>query len=307
MKKLILFIGCFSILHFAKAQEQAAVFNHYIISPILITPAVAGFSETHQIQVNIHSQFTGFSGAPKTYEVSYNGPIGKTLGIGLGVLSEDIGNTSRLRFQLNYAFRYQFNNVKIGAGFSTEFHTFKVDNSVRQNPFYQPGDLILDEAIGGNKIFDAALGFWATFNDQTFVGLSFQNLIVAKIGEIESGDPQGSFFKYVIFNLGHEFEVQQFSFKLEPSLMLRRIRNTPFQADFNVKASFLDEKLITAVTYHVVNDGAVGLLLGTKIQTFRIYYSYDVSFGDFQQYNSGSHEVTVVFDFAKGKKKNKHD
>ena len=51
-------------------------------------------------------------------------------------------------------------------------------------------------------------------------------------------------------------------------------------------------------------DGKMGgnaaLLLGVKVTAFKIYYAYDVSFLDFQQYNGGGHEVTIAFDFKGG-------
>lgn len=304
MKKLfLLLIASLSILQAALSQEQSAVFSHYPVAPILVNPAVAGFSENHQILMNIRSQWSGFPESPKTYQLSYNGPIGKTLGVGLGLLSETQGPQTLLRFQLNYGFRYKFQDVKLGMGFSTEFYTVKLASSVLDNKLQDLDDPILNDAVDGNRLFDASLGFWGSFKDKTHIGLSFQNLILAKIGDIESGDPEGSFFRFVVFNLGHEIELDQYNFKLIPSLMVRRIKDVPLQADFNLRGSFINDKLIAGVSYRAGVGGAVGLLLGTNIDVFKIYYSYDVAFQDVQQYNNGTHEVTLAFDFSGGKKK----
>ena len=303
MKNIFILIATVFIIKTANAQEQAAVFSHYFLNPILVNPSVAGFDDLHKLQLNIRSQWTGFPESPKSYHIGYNGPIGKTLGVGLGLMSENLGNQSNLRFQMNYAFRYEFKNVKIGAGFSTEFHTIRMAESVMDNPHYQQGDPIVEDAIEGNKIFDASMGFWSQFYENTYVGLSFSNLVVTKIGEIESGDPQGSLFKFVTLNFGHTFDIEQYNFKLTPSLMVQHIKDTPFRADFNIMGSFIDDKLIAGVSYRAGLGGAVGLLLGTNVDVFRIYYSYDVSFQTVQQYNGGTHEVTVAFDFAGGKKK----
>lgn len=306
MKNLLLLIVGVLCFHFGNAQEQAAVFSQYHLSPILLTPAVAGFNDVHQIQMNVRSQWTGFPGSPKTYSVGYNGGIGKTLGVGVGLLSENIGNQSRVRLQLNYAFRYRLRDVKMALGFSTEFHTIKLADSVKENAFYEEGDLRIDEAIEGDRIFDAALGFWGTYKDATHIGLTFPNLVVARIGDIQSGDPQGSLFKFVIFNIGHEFDVDEYNFKLEPSLMIRRVKDVPFQVDFNLVGAFLDEKLVAGLSYRTGIGGEIGILLGTRIDSFKLYYSYGLSFQRFQQYSSGTHEVMVAFDFAKGKKKFDH-
>lgn len=63
--------------------------------------------------------------------------------------------------------------------------------------------------------------------------------------------------------------------------------------DFNLQAGFLNNKLITGLTYRYL--GALGLLLGTELDGFHFYYSYDLSFADFQAYSNGSHELTVGY------------
>ena len=303
MKKLFLLIITLFIFKAAHSQEQSAVFSHYHISPILISPAYAGFTENHQIQMNIRNQWTGFPEAPKSYGIGYNGPIGKTLGLGVGLMSETLGNMTNVRFQLNYAFRYQVRDFKFAAGFSTEFLTRKLAKSVLESPLYDEGDLIIEDAVDGNKIFDASLGFYGTLRENTFIGLTFSNLVVAKIGDIETGSTEGSLFRYVMLHFGHEFEIEQYNFKLRSSLLVQRIKDKPFQADFNLLGSFIDDKLIAGASYRAGLGGSVGLLLGTNIDVFRLYYSYDLTFQNVQKYNGGTHEVTIAFDFEGGKKK----
>ncbi len=313
MKKLLLLINAVALFcTIGQAQQQNAgnttttlstVFSHYHLNPILINPAVAGFNEYHTLQMNIRNQWTGFDGAPKDYLIGYNGPIGKTLGLGANILAEDVGSQSIFRFQLNYAFRYELRGVKLAAGFSTDFYTVKEANSILESPLYESGDVAIENAVEGNRVFDASLGFWSTFKDNTFVGLTFDNLVVAKIGEIESGDPQGSLFRFVILTFGHKFDVEPYNFTIEPSMMLQRIKDKPFQADFNLKGSFINDQLIAGLSYRAGLGGAVGLLLGTRLDVFRLYYSYDVAFQNVQQYNGGTHEVTLAFDFDGGRRR----
>lgn len=303
MKKFFLLIAAIVMIQSAWSQEQAAVFSHYHLNPILISPAVAGYNELHQIHMNIRSQWTGFPESPKSYALGYNGPVSRTLGLGANILSETLGNQTRFRFQLNYAFRYAWEKFKLGAGFSTEFHSLKIARSVIDNPLYESGDQIVEDAVEGNKLFDASLGLWGTISDKSFVGLTFSNLVVAKIGDIEAGESQGAFFNYVILHFGHEFDVPSSGFKIVPSIMINRIKDKPFQADFNIKGSFIQDKLIAGISYRAGLGGAVGLLLGTNIDVFKLYYSYDVSFQNVQQYNGGTHEVTLSFDLDGGRKR----
>ena len=92
MKKLILIISTFCFLATINAQEEA-IFNHYHANPLLINPATAGYDrDHHKIFMNVRNQWAGFTGAPETYSLSYNGPIGSRLGIGALLFTENIAS-----------------------------------------------------------------------------------------------------------------------------------------------------------------------------------------------------------------------
>lgn len=300
MKKIIL--PLFILAFAAKAFSQdEAIFSHYNITPILINPAVAGFDDAYQLQFNARAQWTGFPDAPTTLGIMYNGPIGNTFGIGLGLRTEKAAQLNRLRGQLNFAFRFPFSdNFKFGVGFTTEFQQLQLDNSFMGSNFYQEGDQIVENAMNGQREFDASLGFWGEWNERTYVGLSFSNLVGARLDEIVTNNSTKSPFQYYLLTFGHRLDINDY-FGLEPSVLIRQVRNSPFQIDFNLKASFLeDEKLVAGVSYRTL--GTFGVLLGTKVSKFQLFYTYDVSFQQFQQFNTGSHEVTVAFNFQRKRK-----
>lgn len=309
MKRLFTLLTLAFSLQMAVAQDEA-IFSHYHINPILINPSAAGFNEMHHLQMNLRNQWTGFPGAPTTYMISYNGPIGKTLGVGIGALTENIAQLTRFRVNLNYAFRFKMSDaLKFSAGFSTEFQEMRLANSVfdQGGALYEEGDFIVENAVDGARLFDANLGVFGRYQEATYFGLSFPNLVRARLDDIATSEEQtqGSFFKFYIFQLGHKFDFEDYNFKLEPSLMVRKVRNVPFQVDFNLLAGFLDNQVQTGLSYRSGVGGAIGILLGTKLSALSAFYSYDISFQEFQQYNGGTHELTVAFDFQTSKSKNK--
>lgn len=301
MKNIILLVLFLFAFGAAQAQDQA-IFTHYHISPILINPGATGFSEKNNLMMNIRSQWAGFPGAPKTYSVNYNGPIGRTMGIGASLLSENIASLSRTRLQLNYAFRYQIQEVKFGMGFSTEFSNSHLARSVNDNPLIEISDRQVMENVDGINIFDATLGFYGTIKEKTHIGLSFPNLIVARLGEIAGSEPEGGFLKYFIFDLGHKMDLESAGITLEPSIMVRKTLNSPFQIDFNTIAGFLSDQLYAGLSYRSGTGGALGILLGGRVSSVKLFYSFDLSFAKFQEYNSGSHEITAAFEFSKWNK-----
>ena len=319
MKKFITFIlVCCLFAQWARAQEEA-VLMHYQVNPLLINPATAGFdAEHHKLFINTRTQWTGFPGAPKTYSISYNGPIGKRLGIGALLYAESIGNISSYRAQLSYAFRYDIKDAfSFALGLSTEYHQMRLNNASLDNPLYDAGDDIVGDAEGGVKAFDASIGFHGSYKKNTFFGFALPNLIRNRIDNIGVDSTNNSFIQYFTLHGGHKFVINN-SLSVEPSFLLKKVRNVPLQFDINLKASFLNEKLIGGVSYRTTTgnlaglaeklDGvsSFGLLIGTKYNALRFYYSYDVFLDEFQSFNGGSHEITIGFEFERRKKVEKN-
>jgi type IX secretion system PorP/SprF family membrane protein len=298
MKKLVHLILLLLPTAMLWAQEEA-VFTHYNLTPILINPAAAGFEETHQIQFNARGQWIGFPDAPKNVGVQYHGPLGNTFGFGLAVMGESAARFSNVRARLNSAFRFKIkDDIKFALGFSTEFSQASIGNNVlgEPEPIYQQGDNIIEGIVNGRQNFDASLGLFARIHENTFVSLSFTNLIAQRLNNIVSNSSNGGIFQHYAFLVGHKFKLANNQFSLEPSLLVRQIKDTPFNLDINVKAGLLNDKLIAGLSYRSLKT--IGALLGTEIsQSFRFFYTFDLSMQDLQQYSSGSHEVTLIFGF----------
>jgi len=298
MKKFILFVINLSFISLTAYAQEKSAFTHYHINPALINPAASGSSGNQQLFLHARNQWTGFPGAPKTYALSYDGPIGKTFGLGATLYSENISHMSRFRAAINYAFRYDLDKLKIGFGFSTEFSQMQIDNAVLADRNYTAGDVNIEDGINGINNFDASLGFYGMYNDQTFFGIAFPNIIMARLdGDSANGDdePEG----FYLFNLGHRFKSSEYGFTLEPSILLRRSRGVPFQADINLKGYFLEDKLIGGLSYRGGSRRDMGILVGSKFTNFAFHYTFDVSFHGFQNFSNGSHEVTLSFTIPK--------
>lgn len=303
MKNLILIIIGLFCFQLANAQEEA-VFRQYFLNPVLVNPATVGADrEHHDLTMNLRSAFSSFSGTPKTYALSYNGPVGKQVGLGAMIYSENIADFTTFRGQLAYSMGIAINeDLNVRAGMSLEYQRVSLSNSVTTDGLYQVGDRVVEENIDGTRIFDTSLGLYAEYKNLYF-GYAAPNLIRTVTDEIEGLDEGGN-FKYFIFHAGGKFAATE-KIKLEPSIILRNVRNADMHVDLGLMASFLNEQFITGATVRAGNGNSVGFLLGTKYNTLKFIYSYDVLLDDFQKYNSGSHEITVGFEF--GRKEGKFD
>ena len=293
MKKY-LYLAVLSTLVSNLFSQEEAVFTHYHISPIVINPASAGFAEQHQLLVNARGSWTGFVDAPRTFNINYNGPVGNNFGIGLGVISETAAQLNHLRGRMSFAFRFPIKDAfKVAAGVAAEYEQMSLENSVLGSSFFQQGDRILESALDGKGDFDAAVAIYGSYLENTFAGIVFTDLVQSKLDDIVTTSSQSSFLNFFMFHVGHRFEIEDLKFTLTPSLLVRQIKDAPNQLDVNLKAGFLDEQLIAGLSYRSL--GVMGVLLGTKLNNFYLYYSYDLSFQRFQKFNSGSHEVSIAF------------
>jgi len=155
--------------------------------------------------------------------------------------------------------------------------------------------LTINEAMNGDNIFDASLGIYLEHKNGLYGGVTIPNLIRARLDDIDNEESDTKPFDHYLINFGGRFKLDKSNMTVEPSILIKDVRTAPFLVDMNMIVSFLKEQLITGLTYRAGNGGAMALLLGTKYKSLKFYYTYDVSFGDFQQYNAGSHEVTVSF------------
>lgn len=299
MKKLFICIICF-VSMFAKAQNEAAS-THYLLNPTSINPAYTGFSDKYQLFLNARWAWQGFTDAPRTYLLSFNAPIGNTLGLGVMVGKESLAQLQQIRGQLSYAFRYQISDVKMALGISTEFRQLSI-NSQAANPLFDQNDDTYKDYLAGSRIFDAGVGFSGNYKDKLLFGLSAPNLISARLGSvnINSGD-KSSFLNAGLATLGYKFDVNEIT--VVPSILMGKSRTVPFVADFNLRTSFANEAATVGLTYHAGLWKAVSLMLGAKMNGLFIGYTYDYSFQAFQNYNGGSHEITIGFEFAKKENK----
>lgn len=286
----------------AFGQEQA-VYHHYIMFPQLVNPGSAGFDNSHTFLLNARSSWTGFPGSPTTYTLMYTGAVNDKLGLGGSIFSEKVGAQTVNRLQGIYSFRFQLQKARIGLGLTTEFLRRRVDSELLSNPLVQPTDEVLEGWVDGQRIFTSSFGANFLYDDRVFAHLVLPSAIRARLDEIpvDEEETSGSGIQYYIFQLGSILEIPSQNFKVVPSLTIRNLRDVPFTVDLNLQGRFLEDKLIAGLTYRPSTGGSMAFMIGSHYKQFNVYYTYDVSFGPFQQYNGGSHEFSVAYSFERKK------
>ncbi|MEL6717605.1 MAG: PorP/SprF family type IX secretion system membrane protein [Bacteroidota bacterium] len=301
MKKLLLIFLVILVHQSIKAQlSEEAIFTQYTANHAIINPGAIGFNDGNQAFMNIRRSLQGFPGSPTSYAISYNGAAGEVLGLGANIFSENVSQLTRFRFQAGVGVRFKItDDLKLAGGLTGEISQRKLGSAILDNPFYQAGDQIIEGNVDGIRYFDVAFGLYGSFKENTYFGISSPNLVTTRLNALEAKKDSIIGLSFLV---GHKFEFGEVVF--EPSLMALKMESVPLRVDLNLLAHFLDEQFTAGLIYRHIDapfdskaGGNAAILLGIKITAFKLFYSYDVSFLEFQQFNGGGHEVTIAFDF----------
>lgn len=312
--KRILYIFLLSFLTFfgtqlnsqdyAKALKTPAVYNHYTLNQFLINPAHTGFEEVNRLMFNFRNHWAGFEDSPKGMTLGLNGSPAANMGLGGIIYNENFGVANRFSGQVNYAYNFKAGkDSRFSIGLGGTYIQYSLDSRTITDPNHQASDPIINRAVNGINYFGADLGFWGSIANKINLGITLPQIALARLDDGPQAKDTTSNFNFIGF-LGATWNVPSYRMVIEPSVCVRKISDVPFGTDLNILAKMLDDRLSAGFTYSFgPSDSRVSFLVGVRVEQFRFYYSYDQTYQVFQNYNGGSHELTLSFDFGKRKPK----
>ncbi|HET6990543.1 MAG TPA: type IX secretion system membrane protein PorP/SprF [Bacteroidia bacterium] len=279
-----------------RAQQDPMVSQH-MFSGHFINPAYAGSHPYANITALGRKQWVGFDGAPFTTYLSFDMPVkNKRLGVG-GLLSSDqIGVTSRLEAVGTIAYHLPVGDrATLSAGLSagiTHYHA-----ELTKLTIWDQNDQTFVNNINGKILPVAGLGIYF-YTERFYAGLSIPNVISYKPGTaINIGMNDVPFLERHYFGtIGYAIPAGK-NLDIKPSVMVKYVPNSPLQADLSLHFFFY-KTLWVGATYRS-GDGLVGMAEYQATKNLRVGYAYDMSLSHLQNYNSGSHEIMLAWDFVK--------
>ncbi|WP_278022370.1 PorP/SprF family type IX secretion system membrane protein [Flavobacterium ginsengisoli] len=293
MKKIILlinFLFCLSI-----SAQQDPEYTHYMYNMSVVNPAYAtGVPAMMNFGGLYRTQWVGAYGAPKTFTFFGHTAINDKIEAGISFISDDIGDGAKKENNVYADFAYVLklggkNKLSLGlkAGFSsmqTNFNGFR---------FTDPQtDLAFSENINATKPNIGVGAYY--FRDNLYVGLSAPNLLKSKYIEEKSGvNAFGSEEIHTFLTAGYVFQVND-KVKLKPAFMSKFVKGAPISLDVTANVLY-NEKFEFGAAYRI--DDSVSALFNINVTpTLRIGYAYDYTLTNFGQFNSGTHEIMLLFD-----------
>ena len=273
--------------------QQEAMYTQYMFNTLALNPAYAGSRNVVSATGLIRSQWTGIKGAPKTQTFTIDAPINKKkVGLGMQLFADKLGRTSNTGAVLSYAYRIRMDEASLSFGLQGSFSQFNSNYNAME---LEPSGLSVDPAFQNNTskiLLNFGTGIYYN-TDRFYVGLSSPELMSNLLPGSDTKLNKQIFHLYLmsgyVFPLGN-------TFKLKPSFLLKGVKGAPLEGDVNTNLWIKDVFSIGA-SWRSYADVS-GLLEVQATPQIRIGYSYDYSTTPLSNFNSGSHEIMLRYEFG---------
>lgn len=273
-------------------SQQDPVFNQYMNNLLTIQPAYAGMSGYVNVTALSRIQWVGFDGAPKTNTVTIQGPFKKyNVGLGLSIINDTYGPVRQNGVYIDYSYRILLDNDQyFSFGMKGGFNRFEA--LLTNLSVHDPNDPVAAFDINKKYLPNFGIGFlWHA--DNFFLGASVPKIFKNKINSDSGESVYHEEMNFYVMG-GYVVEIADYV-KFKPTVLVRWSENTPAVADFSANVLFRDRVWVGA-TYRLQNS--YGLLFQIYISDrVKLGYAYDLTSFRPTQYNAGTHEFMLSYDF----------
>ncbi|BAV05897.1 type IX secretion system membrane protein, PorP/SprF family [Filimonas lacunae] len=284
MKKLLVLILMIFELGLDANAQQDAMYSQYMFNTLAINPAYAGSRNVLSATALYRRQWVGIDGAPKTGTISVDAPVSsKNLGLGLQIISDKIGVTSTTGINTSYAYKIHTGKGTLSVGLQAGWSQYKGD--YMSSNLEQGTDVPFKQNVN-KSYFNFGTGLYYS-TSKWYIGLSAPQLLnnVALVNNQ----------LHMFLAAGYVFPIGD-DFKLKPSILLKGVEGAPLEADLNATLWILD--LVAVGAQYRTKADVAGMVEVQVLPQLRLGYSYDRSTTTLSNYNSGSHELMVRFEFG---------
>lgn len=295
MKRLLIIISIVTISFTNSHAQQDAQFTHYMYNMSNINPAyatdalgVVNFGGIYR------SQWVGAVGSPSTGSFFVHTPINEKIELGLNFINDQLGEgvVNENTIAADFAYKLKINEKNtIAFGLKAGINMFRTnfDGFVLNDP--------IDAAFANNNQSFLNIGAGTfLFSEKYYVGLSVPNFLPNKHLNSSNGlEPVGVDEAHFFLTGGYVFDVSE-NVRLKPAFMAKGVSGAPLALD--VTANVLINNRIEVGAAYRLDDSFSGLASFRVTPELRIGYAYDYTTTNLGNFNSGTHEVFILYDLG---------
>lgn len=304
LKYLLLSFSLFAATTWSWAQ-QPAQYSLHMLNKYAYNNAYNGMDESLSLTAVFRKQWVGFAGSPLNVNFSAHLPIEFiSSAAGLGVEYDAIGAYKNLSIRGSYSYVLDFGKKgKLSMGVAGRFLQKNLDGSKLLTPTgnYETGIDHNDPNVptinesGMSFSLDAGLYYKHDFFELGFsaVNLTQPTLTLAT-------DASVTYNRAYFFSASGNIKLSE-KFYLHPSFLLKT-DFVKFQPEIAAILKW-NNNIFGGVAFRGYDKNATDafiIMAGMHItKNIMLAYSYDISIGSLQSYNSGSHEVVLNYNLNK--------
>lgn len=291
---LILFISCSSLTSFA---QQEAQFTQYMDNTLFVNPGYAGSRGMLNMTAIHREQWVGIKGAPRSTTFSLHSPLSyDNVGLGFTFVNDAVGPINQTMFYADFSYSIKFKKNKGKLAFGLKGGINLINTRTDQLQTTQGQDPNLLQAVR-NKV-NPNFGFGVYYHSKHwFAGVSTPKILQQNIEEIGKAIERRHYFIIAggYFNL-HKRGI----WKMRPTAQLKFVDGSPLSIDASV-AAIWNEKLWLGVMMRWA-DSFGGFIQYQFTPQFKVGFAYDQTTTRLANFNRGTYEILLSYDFAFKKK-----
>jgi type IX secretion system PorP/SprF family membrane protein len=268
----------------------------------IVNPA---YATSNKDVINIggiyRSQWVGAIGAPKTGSLFMHAPINENIELGFSIINDKIGDgiVNENFISGDFAYVLKLNEkTKLSFGLKAGLNFFNTNF----NGLYLPDGTIVgsnsfDPSVDNiNKTFLNIGAGTFLYTDNYYVGLSVPNFLKNKhLKNSNALSSIGTDELHFFLTAGYVFKLNE-NLKFKPAFMFKAVDSAPISTDLSL--NFLIYEKLTLGISHRFED-SVSALAGFQITPkLKIGYAYDYTTSNLGDFNTGSHEIIMLFDIS---------
>jgi len=270
--------------------QQDPQYTQYMYNMNIINPAYTGSTEGLAVGALYRSQWVGLDGGPETFTFNIHSPIGKQVGLGLSVISDQIGPVKETNAYVDFSYTIPVGTVTklafgIKGGFT--FHDIglaDVNTTDPNDPFFENNINETTPNIGAGVYFYKP--------NKYYISASVPNILNG-VHLDTNGTKIGSETEHFFAAAGYVFDLSE-NFKLKPHALLKYATDAPLSYDINANVFMYD--LVEIGVGYRLQDSFSGMINFQVYDNLRIGYAYDAIRSDLNIVTNSSHEIFINFD-----------
>ncbi len=295
IKKIFTIITMLSV--FGVGAQQDPQYTQYMYNTLSVNSAYAGSLGHLAITGIYRTQWVGLEGAPNTQSFTLDTPVAKNVGLGLSVVSEEIGPSEEQYIDANFSYTIQSGQThKLSFGIKGGGRVINIDwtKGSHRDPDTQFRENITNKFL---PVVGAGL-YW--HGERDYIGVSIPNFMTRERYDYDDiADDLVNERMHVYLIGGIVFDLSAHT-KFKPAALVKYVAGAPLIADFS--ANFMFNNVFTLGASYRTGDSVSAMASLQITPQFLVAYAYDYTTTELQTYNSGTHEIMLRFELVSRKK-----